>query len=251
MNITLIIVPLLLVMYLFFRFRSFPLFLRAMKTYNTGDTSKALAMLKDSVEAGLSAKHQLTVGYLLLKEGYPEDAERIFTFLMTTPQGKFNSNHARAYSALIHWKKGHLDEAIAELETLLESNYRTTALYSNLGFFLIEKGDMDKALKINLEAYEYNNQSPVIQDNLGLCYIKTEQWALAEDIYDKLIENHPRFPDAWYNAAQIAVHKGDNKKAESLLSSALEKKFSYLSTLSKTQVENQIEQIKGSSEIPE
>ncbi|MDA3955575.1 tetratricopeptide repeat protein [Oceanispirochaeta sp.] len=245
MNIILLTVPLILVMYLFYRFRSFPLFIKAMKIYNTGDISKALKMLKDAVEAGLAAKYQLTVGYILLKEGYTEDAERIFTFLINTPQGKFNSNHARAYSALIHWKKGHLDEAIQELKTLLEEDYRTTALYSNLGFFLIEKGDLDKALEINLEAFYYDGFSPVILDNLGLCYIKREEWVKAEEIYEKLIKSDPGFPDAWYNAALVAIQRGDKEKAESLLNSALEKKFSYLSTLNKAQVEEQLQLLKG------
>ena len=220
-----------------------------MKTYSKGNTAKALDMLKESVEAGLAAKHQLTVGYLLLKEGYPEDAERIFTFLINTPQGKFNRNHARAYSALIHWKKGQLDDAISELESLLEDKYRTSALYCNLGFFLIEKGDMKRALEVNLEAYEYDELSPVIQDNLGLCYIKLKEWAKADSLYEKLIASDPGFPDAWYNAALVATHNGDKKKAESLLNSALEKKFSYLSTLNKAQVEEQLKLLKGTAQV--
>jgi len=247
MNMILIIFPVLLLIYLILRFRSFPLFLRGMKTYGAGDITRALELLKNSVEAGLAPKHQLTVGYLLLKEGYPEDAERIFTFLIHNPRGKFNNQHARAYSALIHWKMGRLDEAVEELETLLTENYRSSALYCNLGFFLIEQGNLDRALEVNLEAEDYDEESPVIQDNLGLCYIRKKDWGMAERVYEKLIKTEPAFPDAWYNAAQVALHKGEKERAVSLLNTALEKKFSYLSTLSKTDVEELLGSLKESS----
>jgi len=246
MNAIIIIVPVMLLIYLVLRFRSFPLYLRGMKAYGAGDASRALKLLKNSVEAGLSAKHQLTVGYLLLKEGYPEDAERIFTFLIHNPQGKFNNQHARAYSALIHWKMGRLDDAVEELENLLKENYRSSALYCNLGFFLIEQGNMNRALEVNLEAVNYDEESPVIQDNLGLCYIKNEDWIQAQRVYDKLIATEPSFPDAWYNAAQVALHEGEKEKAESLLKTALVKKFSYLSTLSKVEVEELLNSLTSS-----
>jgi len=240
MNLIVVIVPVLLLIYLLLRYRSFYLFLRGMKTYGSGDIKKALDMLKNSVEGGLSAKHQLTVGYLLLKEGYPEDAERIFTYLIHHPHRKFNPQHARSYSALIHWKMGRLDEAVEELETLLEENYRSSALYCNLGFFLIEQDRLDRALEVNLEAESYDEESPVIQDNLGLCYIRKKEWALAQKVYDKLIPADPAFPDAWYNAARVSLHQGDKETAESRLKTALTKKFSYLSTLSRTDVEEML-----------
>ncbi|MDC7233706.1 MAG: tetratricopeptide repeat protein [Spirochaetales bacterium] len=244
MNSILIIVPVLLLGYLAFRFRSLPLYFRALKKYEAGENEKALAMLKDAVEAGLSERHQLTVGYLFLKEGQMDDAERIFTYLIHNPGAKFNAQHARSYNALIHWKSGRLDEAVQELETLLEENYRTTAFYSNLGYFLIEQGKLERALEINLEAQAYDSESPVIQDNLGLCYIKMEKWDKADALYAKLIQKEPAFPDAWYNAALLALHKGETEKAASLLNTALSKKFSYLSTLSREQVEEQISKLK-------
>jgi pentatricopeptide repeat protein len=244
MNIILIISPIMLLIYLGFRFRSLPVYFRALKTYEAGNKEKAVKMLKDAVEAGLSNKHQLTVGYLLLKEGYLEDAERIFTFLIHNPGAKFNAQHARSYNALIHWKSDRLDDAVEELEALLEENYRTSAFYSNLGFFLIEQGNIDRALEINLEAEVYDGESTVIQDNLGLCYIKLKNWDKAEKLYNKLMEKDPSFPDAWYNAALVAQQIKDKEKAVSYLNTALTKNFSYLSTLSREQVEEQLNNLK-------
>ncbi len=243
MNAMIIIFPVILIAYLLFRFRSLPLYYKGLKTYGNGDTVKALNLLKRSIEEGLPEKHQLTVGYLLLKEGNPDDAERIFNFLIENPGAKFNSDHARCYNALIHWKKGRLSEAVEELEDLLANGYRTTALYSNLGFFLILLDKLDRALEVNEEAWNYDEESPVIQDNLGLCHIRRLEWTKAEKIYGKLLEQDPGFPDAWYNAALVALHNEDKEKAVSLLESTLEKKFSYLSTLKREQVEDKLKEL--------
>ncbi|MBF9014361.1 MULTISPECIES: lipopolysaccharide assembly protein LapB [unclassified Oceanispirochaeta] len=245
MNIfILILVPVMLLIYLGFRFRSLLLYFKALKVYGAGNTEKAVTMLKKSVEEGLSNKHQLTVGYLLLKEGFIDDAERIFTYLIHNPGAKFNAQHARSYNALIHWKSDRLDEAVEELEALLTENYRTSSFYSNFGFFLIEQGNLERALEINLEAEAYDGESAVIQDNLGLCYIKLNDWDKAEKLYAKLMEKDPSFPDAWYNAALVAEKKNDKEKAVSYLNTALTKKFSYLSTLSREQVEEQLNKLK-------
>ncbi len=248
MNFIILIVPVILIAYLMYRFRSLPIYLKGLKTYNNGNTDKAMELLKRSIEEGLAEKHQLTVGYLLLKEGNPDDAERIFNFLIENPGAKFNADHARCYNALIHWKKGRLHDAVEELEELLKDGYRTTALYSNLGFFLILLDKLDRALEVNEEAWNYDEKSPVIQDNLGLCHIKRLEWTKAEQIYKKLLEQEPGFPDAWYNAALVAIHSNDNKKAASLLETALEKKFSYLSTLKREQVEDKLRELKESED---
>ena len=245
MNIIMILVPIMLVVYLGFRFRSFPLYIQGSRAYASGETDKALDLLLKAVEAGLGDNQQLSVGYTLLKEGRMEDAERIFNYLGHHAGGKFNAQHARAYNALVLWKREQLDEAVSDLETLYDEGYKTTAFYSNLGYFLIEQGRLDKAIEINEEALDYDSKSAVIRDNLGLCRIKAGQWEEAEKIYDELLEEAPSFPDAWYNGALVARHSGDDGKAVELLETALEKKFNFLSTLEKKDVEKALEEIQG------
>ncbi len=237
MNIVLLLVPLMLILYLGFRFRSLPLYIRGSRLYGSGETDKALDLLLRAVEAGLGDNQQLSVGYTLLREGRIEDAERIFTYLAYHAGGKFNARHARAYYALVLWKREELDEAVAELEALYDEGYRSTAFYSNLGYFLIEQNRLDRALEINEEALDYDSSSPVIRDNLGLCLIKKEDWDRAQKIYDELLDEEPAFPDAWYNGAQVALHRGEKEKALGCLRSALDKRFTYLSTLKKDDVE--------------
>lgn len=237
MDFILILVPLMLLVYLGFRFRSLPLYIRGSRAYAAGETERALDLLLKAVESGLGDNRQLSVGYTLLREGRIEDAERIFNYLGHHAGGKFNAQHARAYNALVLWKRGELDKAVAELEALYDEGYRSRAFYCNLGYFLIEQNRLDRALAINEEALDYDSDSPVIRDNLGLCRIKSEDWDKAEEIYDELLQEEPTFPDAWYNAALVARHSGQGEKAEELLRKALEKRFTYLSTLDRKDVE--------------
>ncbi len=112
-------------------------------------------------------QHRLTCAYLLLKEGRLEEADKIIAPLRTAVAKKYNPNLARVYYSLVLWKRGELDQAVESLEGLLEEGYRTGVLYGNLGYFLIEKGDYDRALEVNLAGIDYDSSSAVGRDNSG------------------------------------------------------------------------------------
>jgi tetratricopeptide (TPR) repeat protein len=223
----------------------FLIMLRAVRIYSKGEKEKGVTLIQKALKFPMAAKHKLTCGYFLLKEGHLDEADRVIAPMRTAKEKKYNPNQARVYYSLVLWKQGKLDEAIESLEGLLKEDYQTAVLYTNLGFFLIEKGDYDRALEINQAGIEYDSTSAVIQDNLGLNYIKLGEWEKALEIYDAMLPNLPGFPDAYVNRALIHMHYDEWEEAKDLLFKAEGKTFTFLSTMSREDVIKQREEVEA------
>jgi tetratricopeptide (TPR) repeat protein len=217
----------------------------AMQSYGKGNKEKGIKGLERSLDFPMGPSPKLTCAYLLLKEGHLERADKVISSLRSVTTKRFNPNEAKAHYALIYWKRGDLDRAVACLEELLADGYRTSVLYANLGCFLIEKGDLDRAWEVNQAGIEYDPPSMVIRDNLGLLHLKREEWERAAEIYDELLAEIPGFPDPYYNRALIHSHFEEWEEAKDLLIKAEGKSFTFLSTLQLEQVEELSRDVKS------
>lgn len=235
----------LLVIYVTVKNLGFIIMLRGMRIYSKGDKSRGVDRLRKALSFPLKPAHKLTCGFLILKEGNLDEADHILSSLMTSTHKKFNPHRARVYYSLVQWKRGMLDLAIDSLESLVADDYRTEVLYCNLGYFLIEKGDFQRALEVNLEALDYNGKSAVIRDNLALNYIKMEEWEKAEEISQVLVDEKPGFPEAYYHRALISLHRKDWVEASELLAIAENKNFNFLSTITPDDVARKISEADG------
>jgi len=230
MNIQLLVLIVILAAVLY-RFRSFFFYLRGLRAFKKNRKDRTAVLLTKAASMGMKPKHRLTTGYILLSQGSIEEADRILTPLRGVREKGFNHQEAGIYCSLLLWKKGMIDEAVSELEELLAGGYKTTTLYTNLGFYLQEKGDLDRALELNLEAREYNEDSKGILDNLGAVRILREEWDLAAPLYEKLMTMSPTFPEAFYHAALVHRHRGEDEKALQQLKEGEQQTFTELSTV--------------------
>lgn len=217
--------------------------LRGMRIYSKGDKRRGLDRLRKALSFPIKPDHKLSCGFLILKEGNLDEADKILSTLISETHKKFNPHRARVYYSLVLWKKGMLDLAIESMESLLADDYRTDVLYCNLGYYLIEKGDYRRALEVNLEGLDYNGKSTIIRDNLALNYIKLEEWDKAEELSEALLNEKPGFPEAYYNRALISMHRKEWEEARELLASAEKKSFNFLSTISPDDVSRKISEL--------
>lgn len=188
----------------------------------------------------MDVQTEVTYGFLLLKSGDVDEGEKVLSTLVGRLIKEGRSRElplARGYLSLAQWKKGDLQGAIENLSELLEGGYRTGSLYGSLGYFLLEKGDLDRALELNLEAAQYDDRDKVIMDNLGCTYFLRNDPAEAEKIYDKLIALEPGFPEAWHNYGRVLSALGKKDEARQAFAKALELPFNALSTVTKDEVE--------------
>ncbi|HHW31052.1 MAG TPA: tetratricopeptide repeat protein [Clostridiaceae bacterium] len=213
--------------------------------YSKGNMEEAIKWLDKAYKSGRAKPTTITsYAYLLLKSGNIQEAEKILMEQMDKILSDDDKMNVKSNLALVLWKKGQLDEAINMLEEVF-SKYKTTTIYGSLGYLLILKGDLNKALEFNLEAYEYNSSNAVIQDNLGQTYFLLGDYDKSQEIYEKLISTNPSFPEAYYNYGLLLKQKGETDKALEYMKKALNYKFSFLSTVSREEVEAVINKISG------
>ena len=211
--------------------------------YARGQEKKALEWMKKSYNNGNSkTRNIVNYGYLLLRSGNIEDSEKIFNELKKREMSEEDKYIVDSNVALVLWKKGDLETAVKMLSDVFK-NYKNTIIYGSLGYLLILKGDLDFALQFNKEAYEYNGENTIILDNLGLTYYLRGEYDKAEEIYEQLMSRSPTFPEAYYNYGLLQIKKGEVEKAVELMKKALEFDFSFLSTVSREEIEQELEKL--------
>ena len=190
----------------------------------------------------LGSEATASYAYLALKNGRTDEASEILNrALVVGRRGRVLKLSPRrlleTYQSLVFWKQGRLDEAVALLEGLLAQGYRTQTLYGNLGFFLLEQGDLVTAEKVCLEAADWDPDGKVILDNLASLYLEKEEWTKAAEVYDRLLALEPRFPEAWHGGGWAALKTGDAAEARRRWEKALELPFHSLTTVERPAVE--------------
>jgi tetratricopeptide (TPR) repeat protein len=213
--------------------------------YSKGNLEQALAWFEKSCNTKKAKPGAIiSYGYILLKTGHPDKAEQVLLDLLKKKPGKDNEFQIKSNLSLVYWKKGRLDEAVALLEEVI-AEYKTTTIYGSLGYLLIMQGDLDKALKFNLEAYDYNSTNAIILDNLAQNYFLKGMFDESQETYGKLLAQNPSFPEAYYNYALLLVELGQKDKALEMLEKALNSKFSYLSDLTVEKVNKKLEEVRA------
>jgi len=217
--------------------------IKAQTEYNKGNLKMAEKWFKKATESKKAGTDVLVnYGFVLFKEGKLKEAEEILLEAVDKSKNKDEKNLAKSNLALIVWKKGELDKAYEMLKEVI-AEYKNTAVYGSLGYLAIEKGDLDEALEINLEAYEYNSDNAIIQDNLAHLYHLRGEMDKAGELFDKLIQKEPHFPEAYYDYGKYLEDAGDIQKARDMYRKALSCKFNFNNTITKEQVQNALDRL--------
>lgn len=212
--------------------------------YSKGNIEKAMQLFEKAYKTGRPhPRMAISYAYLLLKSGKTGEPEEILTQLLSSALQQDDAMLAKSNLALVLWKKGQLENAVGMLEEVIQ-NYKTTTVYGSLGYLLILQGNLDRALEFNLEAHEYNSGNAIILDNLGQTYYLRRDYEKASEIYGKLLATHPSFPEAYYNYGLLMMKKGENEKALEAMKKASGFRFTYLSTVTREEVEEKVEELK-------
>ena len=211
--------------------------------FHKGENEKALETFEFADKIGnMSPKNLWAYGYMLLRQGRLDDARTVLTrasLSVSKPQIK---NPIKSLLALVEWKSGNLPLAIEMLEDVIEE-YKTTAIYQNLGLLYVLGDDKEKALKFNLEAYDFNSEDMIIMDNLAEAYAMCGETEKAEEIYERLISKEPHFPEAYYGYGLLLVGKGERGRGIELIRQSLNKRFSFLSVRTHDEIKEMLGEI--------
>ena len=208
--------------------------------YNKGDIDGAESIYERvSKKHTPSADNQLMYGYILLRKGKIERARKVLTIESMSKGKPLVKARIKAMLALVTWKEGDIDTAIEMLEEVI-AEFKNTAIYQDLGLLYILKGDKEKALNFNKEAYEFNSDDHVIMDNLAEAYALCEENEKSREIYEQLIEKEPRFAEAYWGYGELLIKLGEKEKGLEFIRQSLNKRISYLSILQREDIEKLI-----------
>ncbi|MBR0408356.1 MAG: tetratricopeptide repeat protein [Clostridia bacterium] len=222
---------------------------KALMTQQKGNTEEAKKMYDELFAGGyLSAAYMLPYSVLLLREGGEANYLKVKEILKKAEKAP-DLDAGRKQQlfmnyAVAQYKLGEIEKAIQ----LLEASHRKAPCgltYQSLGWLYIEAGDAEKALAYNQEALDYDDEDPIVLDNLGQTYYHLlNDKEKAKEYFDKAIEIKDSQIDTLYFLAQYDKEAGDKQAAKEKLEKALEGRFSPLNYATKEMIEKEIEELK-------
>ena len=206
--------------------------------YMRGNSAKALDWYSRANKIGnMNDNNKIAYGFILLRNAYINEAAKFFQLVTMQAKKPQTKNQAKSMLALVSWKRGDIGEAIESLEELLES-FKNTNIYQNLGLLYVLRGEPNRALEFNLEAYDYNDSDKIIIDNLAESYVLNGNLEKAKEMYEKLFTLEPHFPEAFFGYGKLLIKLGETDKGVEIMRQALDKPFTFLSVLTREKVEN-------------
>ena len=235
----LLISVLVLILIIVFK-RNTRIAIRAKMLFAKGDSEGAIkCFARADKGGGLRAEQLMTYGFILLKSGRCEEARVALNRAHMSASKPQIRQRIKAIQALVEWKSGSLQNAIEMLEEV-NAEFKTTAVYQDLGLLYILSGDKQKALEYNKEAYEYNSDDLVITDNMAEAYALCGDYTHAAELYETLLEKEAHFPEPYYGYGLLLIDRGERERGIELIRESLDKRFTFLSVKSRAEVEEML-----------
>lgn len=214
---------------------------KAAKKYADGDVEGAMQLYKEAMGEGLQdLRYILSYSALLIRQGSYQEARDLLIKVQTYPMSDDQKRQLFVNYASCVYKMGEIEKGIELLERQHQKQ-PSGIVYETLGYLYVEAGNAEKALPYNLEAVEYDDEDPIVLDNLGQTYYRLlGDKAQAKEYFQKAIKIKPGQIDTLYFLAQYDIEAGDTTSAKEKLKKALEGRFSPLNYASREKVEELI-----------
>lgn len=219
----------------------------ANSAYKKGDRKAAVEKYKKAYKTKrLTADMEIYCGYILLKEGDKAASEEIFEAVSKKKLNSYQRDSLDTNKAILLWKKGQLDEAIALLNAVWERSPSVTAA-GTLGALMLvkarETGDYEKVLRFCEQTNEQYTYEKTILANLGEAYYCTGKNEEALRVFGELMDCGCGAPAPYYYYALALLKEGRQEEAEEMLNMAMRQRFSALSTVPKKVVKAKLDEI--------
>ena len=221
----------------------------ALSKQQKGKTEEAMKMYEELYAADvIRAAYMLPFTTRLLKEGGEQNFLRVKEILKKAQKAPDLDTAYRIrlfvnYSAA-EYKLGDMDGAIANMENIASKN-KTGDIYTVLGYLYVEAGDLEKAISFNEEGLAYDDEDPIVLDNLGQAYYRLAgDKEKARSYFEKAISIKDNQIDTLWFLSRYDVEEGKTEEAIKKLEKALQGNFSVLNYATKAKVEEELKQLK-------
>lgn len=222
----------------------------ALIQHRKGNVAAARATYESLYAQGyMKAPYLVSWSYILLREGGEENfkkSKEILAKAQKDPQlDAQNRADLLVNYAVADFKLGNVDKGIELLERVHQKQPRGET-YGALGYMYIEQGDAEKALQFNVNALEYDDEDPVVLDNIGQIYYRLmNDHEKALEYFNKAHEIKPGQIDTLWFLSRYDLEAGKKDDAIEKLEKALEGRFSPLNFVTKAKVEEELSRLRG------
>ncbi len=213
-----------------------------------GDREKAYNRYQSAYKSGyMTPDGKISFAAFCLYTGKYEKCRRLLTSVVNSSIASAECRtNAKHYLAILTWKEGDLDEAIAQMEVVHKES-TSTGTYGTLGAFYVEKAKRDGCfhtyLDFMLEAYDYNDIDKTICDNLGELYLYLGEYIKAEEMYIKLFKTAQTSPVPYFHYGQVLKNLGKTEEAKANFEKALTCNFARALTVSRDMIKDELENL--------
>lgn len=217
------------------------------------DHGKGFLWYERAMKTGkMRPQSMLVYAYLLIRDGVLDKSEKIINKTMFMYKDKLTDEYRCASHlnlSIIKWKRGQLKDAIEELEEVYNTGFRSTVMYGTLGTYYLLNGQYVKALEFHKEALEYNDTDHSIRDNLALNYYLCGNISMADEIYESLMDEDPKFIEPYYNYGMVLEQMGEYEAAMANYKKAMTITVKFLSTVTHEQVQAAIDKLEAKMSV--
>ncbi len=131
---------------------------------------------------------------------------------------KFYPHHVLAHSNFAHalWRRGLINEAIAEYQVAIRLNPNYVYDHNSLAVCYYEKGFVDEAKREFKIALQLNPQFLDAYNNLGSIYVETNQYQEAIDCFEAAIRINPQYIPAYHNLGLVYTRLNRGPEAKNI-----------------------------------
>ena len=219
----------------------------ANSAYKKGKYKDALVKYKKAYKTKrLSPDMEIFCGYIFLKEGDKEACEEVFNRVSERKLSDRQKDSLDTNRALLLWKKGQIDDAVALLQSVWEHSESITVAGSLGALMLIQAkntGEYKKALEFCEKTNEKYTYEKTIMANLGEAYYCIGDNDRALEVFSELMDCGSSAPAPFYYYGLALLKAGKKDEAEEMFNRSLRQRFSALSTVSRKTVKEKLAQI--------
>ncbi len=213
--------------------------------YNKKNKEKAFRLLnKAHMSSAGKMKNTYNYAYLLLREGRIDEAKTAIKYGLLRPNITENEIcQGKEILSMIYYRQGSYDKATKVMQYVFDHSINSN-VYGALGYYKILAKSSD-AEEFNLQAYDYNNKDKVIIDNLVQLYYDKGDYKTAEKYSKEALSLSANGIETFYHAGLVQKALGNKDEAVENFKKALSFEPSFLTTVTREEIERQIESIEN------
>ena len=222
----------------------------ALRKHQKGEIEEARAIYEDLYSRGcISSRYLLPYSIMLLRDCKEESYHKAKEVLLKAQKAADLSENGRSELllnfAVADFKLGNVEKAV-ELMERVHQKYPSGNTYSTLGYLYVEEGDAEKALELNTAALEYDDEDPIVLDNMGQTYYRLlNDKEKALEYFKKAHEIKPGQIDTLWFLSRYDLEADKKEEAIEKLETALEGRFSPLNYVTKAKIEEELKHLRG------